>query len=242
MERQEDELLELLDDDEERVSRTSNWDLFGESFAEQIREHVEKHIAEVQTVMHEVIGDEMHLDLFFVPPQKSRDYVTVVTSGISDRPMRVPQGKEDFRYAELLMRLPPTWPLSRDAMEDGRYGWPVRCLTALAESAGNSDVFLSSGQVVPNGNPPRAYHESTGFCGAFLTTPKQDDSHFARMAVGRGSVVHFYEVLPVYAEELLYELRRGPEVLEQRLLGEAKVHVVRPDRGNVAPVRRPFYF
>lgn len=241
MEREEDELLELSDDDEERVSRPSNWDLLGESFAEQIREHVEKHIAEVQTVMHEVVGDETHLDLFFVPPQKGRDYVTVVTSGISDKPMRVPRGKEDFRYAELLMRLPPTWPLSRDSMEDGRYGWPIRCLTALAESAGNN-VVLSSGQIVPNGEPPRAYDESTGFSGAFLTTPKNNDSHFARMAVGRRSVVYFYEVLPVYAEEMLYALRRGSEVLEQRLLGEAKVHVVRPDRQNVAPVRRPFFF
>ncbi len=244
MEREEYELLDELDveEDSSPVTRSSNWDLLGESFTEQIREHVEEHIGAVDRVMHEVVGDNIHLDLFVVPQGRGRDYLTVVTSGLSDKPMSVPKGQEGLRYAELLMRLPPSWPLFRESVKDGRHGWPIDCLKVLARLVGEDDLSLSCGEVVPNGDPPLPYHDSTQLCGVFLTNPRLEHGGLGHKAVGGQSVVNFYEVVPIYVEELLYRQRRGAEALKQRLLGDGRVHVVQPDRDNAAPVRRPFFF
>ncbi|MCH8303184.1 MAG: suppressor of fused domain protein [Proteobacteria bacterium] len=38
----------------------------------------------------------------FLPANPDKTYQTLVTSGVSDRPMAVPEGMEDFSHAELL--------------------------------------------------------------------------------------------------------------------------------------------
>jgi len=45
------------------------------------------------------IGITVHI----IPPGPARNFVTLFTAGMSDRPMNVPEGQEEFRFAELIM-------------------------------------------------------------------------------------------------------------------------------------------
>jgi hypothetical protein len=72
----------------------------------EIERHIEKHIGEISMVFHEMIADIVHIDIHQVPPGKDRPYWTLVTSGMSDLPMKTPEGAEDFAYAELMLCLP----------------------------------------------------------------------------------------------------------------------------------------
>jgi hypothetical protein len=84
-----------------------------------VGDHIEKHFGEPERVLHEIISTYVHVDLHVVMPTKDRPVITVVTSGMSERPM---QGDV---YAELMLMLPPTWPTQGDpAFESDEGYWP----------------------------------------------------------------------------------------------------------------------
>src|SRR5687767_4018341 len=107
--------------------------------ANAIAEHVAKHVGPIANVFHEIKPTLVHLDVLVVGPTDDRPYTTLVTCGMSERPMRVPiENPEDLglipelRYAELLLCLPPDWPLTSEAFQNEANYWPVRWLKRLA--------------------------------------------------------------------------------------------------------------
>lgn len=92
-------------------------------FLEQISRHIERTIGPAPMVFHEIVSTDAHIDLHIVPPQPhvaadeirplGGDYVTVVTSGMSSKPMNVPPAAKEqgvSEYAELMLALPKDWP------------------------------------------------------------------------------------------------------------------------------------
>src|SRR5262245_19498833 len=59
---------------------------------EAISRHIERHLGEYPTVFHEIVSHLVHIDVHFVAPNTQRPYHTLITSGMSDRPMTVPEG------------------------------------------------------------------------------------------------------------------------------------------------------
>src|SRR5580698_5949758 len=68
-----------------------------------IESHITRYIGQPKTVFHEIISDLVHIDIHFVPPGPRRNFHTLVTSGMSARGMKAPEGREDFSYAELVI-------------------------------------------------------------------------------------------------------------------------------------------
>jgi hypothetical protein len=98
-----------------------------------IAAHIERYLGPVSGVYHELISDKVHLDVYVVPPSANFPFYTLVTSGMSDRPMAVPPGApadEAPPYAELCILLPSTWNIPEDsaeagaAFEDENVYWP----------------------------------------------------------------------------------------------------------------------
>ena len=68
-------------------------------FLERISRHIDRTIGPCPGVFHEIVSVDAHIDLHIVPAQpnvvqsKQRplggDYVTIVTSGMSSRPMKL---------------------------------------------------------------------------------------------------------------------------------------------------------
>ena len=106
--------------------------------------HFTEHIGEAQAVLHELVSDLVHIDIHQIPPSEDHPYWTLFTTGMSDRPMTVPEGAGECTHAELMIKLPEDWPMERlndppddDATEDvqaeyERFYWPFRWLTILA--------------------------------------------------------------------------------------------------------------
>jgi len=153
-------------------------------FLKQISSHVERTIGPTSMVFHEIISTDAHIDLHIVPAQpnlpasKDRplggDYVTIVTSGLSSRPMKVPpQSKERgvSEYAELMLALPKDWPglkadgtFDQDEMADESKWWPFRWLKQMARLPHEYDTFLSHGVTVPNGDPAKPFTPGSELC------------------------------------------------------------------------------
>src|SRR5262245_45453724 len=112
---------------------------------ELISDHIGRHYGKIAVVWHEIISDLVHVDVHWVQPTAERPYHTLVTSGMSDRPMTVPAGAEEHRYAELMLSLPADWPLSSEAFQDDSNYWPVRLLKMLARFPHEYDTWMCFG-------------------------------------------------------------------------------------------------
>jgi hypothetical protein len=181
---------------------------------ESVDKHIERVLGDARgTVFHELVSDRVHLDVHVVPPGSGRDWKTLVTCGMAERPMTVPEGLEDYRYAELMLALPSSWPLVESAFADEANYWPVRLLKSLARLPHDYDTFLCYGHTVPNGDPPEPYAPGTDFCGALVGGPMLAPEAFEELALTDGRLVRFMAVFPLYADEMDFKLEHGAEAL-----------------------------
>ena len=78
------------------------WQAPGEdSSLEAISDHIEQYVGNIDIVFHEIVSDMVHIDVHWVKPTKEKPFHTLITSGMSDLPMTVPEELEEHQYAEL---------------------------------------------------------------------------------------------------------------------------------------------
>jgi hypothetical protein len=200
---------------------------------EAISRHVGRYVGKVEHVFHELVSDLVHVDVHLVPPQPNRDFVTLVTSGMSDRPMVLPPGCDAPDHAELLLCLPSDWPLEQADFKDEANFWPVRLLKFLARLPHAYATWLGFGHTVPNGDPPAPFDASTALCCALIVPPLLFDDRFEQLAISDDKVVQFYAIVPLYREEMAFKLRNGTEELLRRFTAAGICELLDPRRPNV---------
>lgn len=218
---------------------------------ERISAHIEQHLGPVAGVFHEIVSDLVHIDIHVVNPTPERNCYTLITSGLSEAPMTVPDGLEPLRFAELLIQLPPDWPLdelgraagkpSKSEAEERaaeRWYWPVRWLKALARMPHEYDTWLGNGHTVPNGDPPEPYADDTKLCGMLVLPAMNVPDEFGTLEIGPDKVIHFYSLVPLYAEEMNLKLNKGVEAVVGLLDKHNVDIVINPKRPNVAARRK----
>ena len=200
---------------------------------EDLQDHVEKYLGPIETVFHEMMSDRVHLDVLFVPATDERPFHVLVTSGVSDLPMTVPEGAEGFSRAELMIALPGSWPMTHDSFKDEAVYWPIRWLKSVGRLPHDYNTWIGWGHTIPNGDPPSAI-ANTEFTGMLLVPPYWLDQEFFQFESSSGDTVTLYDMVPLYTEEMEFKLHRGAEELEE-LLGESGVYgVLDVTRPNVA--------
>ncbi|HGM7321446.1 TPA: suppressor of fused domain protein [Stenotrophomonas maltophilia] len=211
----------------------------GEEHIEAIGAHIERHLGPVSGVFHEIISDLVHIDVHVVPATEQFPYLRLVTSGMSDLPMTVPDEVDADvpRYMELMVTLPAGWPISQDAFEDERNYWPVRLLKGLARLPHEYDTWLGFGHTIPNGHPSEPYAPGVGFDGAIVLPPVTPPEDFAELALEDGKVISFMTIIPLYPEEMDLKLKKGAEALLDRFDAKNIQDVIEPGRVNVARKR-----
>jgi len=199
-----------------------------EQLIDELSAHVERHLGPVESVNHEIVSIDVHVDLLHVAPAEGRPCHTLVTCGMSAKPMQAPEPA--LERAELLMVLPPSWD-----PEDEASAWPMGTLRFLAHMPHEYATWLGEGHTIPNGDPPERYARGTKLCGAMLVDPVLVPEGFAVLERPEGPV-RFYGVALLHADEMELKLQQGAEALIA--LFEGAPEVVRPDRPSVAPPRR----
>ena len=198
-----------------------------------IERHLEKHVGTLGMVWHELVSDLIHLDILTVEPGPDRPWRYLVTSGVSDLPMKVPEGHEEFARVELMIALPPGWPMTQAEWQDEANYWPLRWLKNVGRLPHTYDTWIGWGHTIPNGDPPERI-ANTKFTGFMLTPPYQLAPEFFALDAPNGDRIHFYMLTPLYAEELELKLEKGVEELEKRFEKQNVDFVLDPNRPNVA--------
>ncbi|TVT41352.1 suppressor of fused domain protein [Hymenobacter setariae] len=187
-----------------------------------IADHIERHLGPVSGVYHEIISDKVHLDVHVVPPSADFPFYTLVTSGMSDRPMAVPpeaNSDEAPPFAELCILLPSTWNIPADpaeiteAFEDENVYWPIRWLKMLARLPHEYGTWLGFGHTIPNGEDAEPFADNTELGCMLLLTALSLPEEFQTLEISPNKTVQFYTLYPIYREEMELKMEQGVNAL-----------------------------
>lgn len=184
----------------------------GDSSMEEISDHIEKYIGKIEMVFHELISDKVHIDVHWVKPTEERPFHTLVTTGMSDKPMTTPPGVENLEYAELSICLPENWKISDEDFKDENNFWPVRLLKFTARFPHEYDTWLGCGHTMPNGNLAEPFAENTQLNTMLLLPSIVFDPEFHQLVLP-DKVINFYTIIPLYTAETELKLKKGVEAL-----------------------------
>ena len=216
-------------DDTQDEEEFSNPEVYTEEEMEAVEGHIEQYFGKFENVFHELVSPDIHVDICVVPPSEERDYCTLVTMGMGAHRMNVPEELAEYKLerAELAIALPADWKLDQESMKDEKWYWPIRLLKSLARLPIASDTWLGFGHTMDN---KENFAENTKLCAAILTGPQSTEEGGEVCTLPGGEEVNFYQVIPLYEDELDYKLEHDVDALLNKMRGIS--FVVNPTRQN----------
>lgn len=204
-------------------------ELYDEKEMEAVENHIQKYFGEFGNVFHELVSEDIHVDICVIPPAKGRDYYTLVTMGMGAHEMDLPEELKEYKLkrAELAISLPADWKLDEKSLEDEKWYWPIRLLKVAARLPINCDTWLGWGHTIDRQG---SFAENTDFCGALLIGVQNVEEEAEVCVLPNGENVNFYQLIPLYREEIQYKLKHGADVLLDKM--SELSFVVRVDRKN----------
>jgi hypothetical protein len=201
---------------------------------EAVEEHITRNLGVPATVFHEIVSTTVHIDVHIVRATPERPWVSLVTSGMSDIPMNAPEGAEEFRFAELMIRLPADWKLGEESFKQEEHYWPVLWLKRLARFPHEYETWLSFGHSIPNGDPPEPLAPGMPFAGLVLSTPWVGGDDLATLRLADGTPVRFWSLIALHPSEIAFKLQHGSDALFEKLASAGYSDLFDPRRPAVA--------
>ena len=180
---------------------TSNQDV-SVSPAIELIAHFEKTIGPAsKKSLIQIIPTGIPVGIHTIAPAGNRKHMTLFTNGMSTKPMNVPAGAEDYRFAEIYIDLPGDWKIRE--VKEMSWAWPLHWLRKMAQYPHNGDTRLGAPiTLIADEDPPKPLYKGCPFSALFLFA----DSSFKR---SDGKMVQLYRMIPLFASERAYELKHG---------------------------------
>ena len=115
----------------------------------------------------EIVSASVPLSIHIFPPVKGKRKNTIfVTSGLIEYALVVPQGKEQYQFAEYFMEMPGSWPITSATIKQDEYYWPVAWLKAIGRYPHEKQTYYGEKRIVDSKmipqltTPDGAYHSA----------------------------------------------------------------------------------
>lgn len=234
MERIEDALDEINGEygDEEEETNPEDLELYEEDELDALEEHIKEYYGDFPTVFHEISSPDIHCDVYIIPPSDEKNYYTLVTMGMGAHLMDIPDDLDPSEHgrAELLICLPPDWKVGENKEE---WFWPISLLKSLSRLPINHNSWLGWGHSIDN---QQTYAENTELSGSLLIYPENVDDGAEYCVLPNGDRVNFFEVIPLYREEMNFKIDNGTTALLEHM--QQVEHIVDINRPNCCPEYR----
>lgn len=174
-----------------------------------------------QPVNHSTDVQPVHIDVYQFEPNADRDFWTLVTGGMSDARMPLPNDAEAHisGYSEVFM-------YAREPL-----GWMISVLKGLGEMPFVDETFLHWFHTIPNGQPMTA--KPSLLTSFLLLPPYYEDRAFGDDFVIDGHRVQPLFLVPITEEERQYAVKNGVEALEEKFEEGGLESVVDEDRKSL---------
>ncbi|MCM1187356.1 MAG: suppressor of fused domain protein [Lachnoclostridium sp.] len=206
--------------------------VYTENEMAQFEAYIEENFGKIENVLHEIVSPDIHCDILMVPPTEEAPYYKLFTMGMGAYEMNVPKELKQYELerAEMVVFLPPDWDIRSGKEEDY---WPIRQLKVLARLPLQCDTWLGFGHTVSTDEKNSPYADNTKFCSIMLLYAI--NNRYERLdnlrIKGKGKI-NFYQMLPLYQEELEYKQNKDAETLLQLFDDEDILPVINIKRKN----------
>ena len=217
-------------DDDNGDNKSIAPEMYSEDKIDIIEKHIEHYYGNFEFVFHEKVSPDIHVDICLIPPSEECNWYTLVTMGMGAHLMNVPNQlkEEQLERAELVICLPEYWKLDKEHLKDEKWYWPIRLLKELARFPGENNTWLGWGHTVSY-DGPLSY--TTELCASILINPPCGNVGGNTCTLPDGEEVNFYQVIPLYRDELEYKLKNGTQKLLDKM--NDNILLVNPHRLNV---------
>lgn len=217
-------------DDDNGDNKSIAPEMYSEDEIDIIEKHIEHYYGNFEFVFHEKVSPDIHVDICLIPPSEECNWYTLVTMGMGAHLMNVPNQlkEEQLERAELVICLPEYWKLDKEHLKDEKWYWPIRLLKELARFPGENNTWLGWGHTVSY-DGPLSY--TTELCASILINPPCGNVGGNTCTLPDGEEVNFYQVIPLYRDELEYKFKNGTQKLLDKM--NDNILLVNPHRLNV---------
>lgn len=178
-----------------------------------VEEHIRKYFGNYTLVLHENIEESMDIDIYILPPRNEHDYYTLITCGMGACKMKMPEQQNGLTRAELLINVPKTWLFNSIALQKEKYYWVIRFLLKTASLPLNNNLSLGWGYTIGSEAP---LTEEADFLGAVLLYPGIFGEKSFSCSLPNGEKVNFYQLIPLYEEEIKFKIDHGIDKLLEK--------------------------
>ena len=186
--------------------------LYTEEQLEQYEEFITEQFGEFTEVFHEIVSENIHLDIIVIPPTEECNYYKLITMGMGAYPMNIPRElrKYELERAELVLYLPPTWNIKSKKEEDF---WPIRAMKILGRLPIEHNTWLGFGHTVSSDADDTPYALNTELCSMMLLTALSSQFEELDLKIEGLGRINFYQMFPLYKEELALKQEQDAESL-----------------------------
>ena len=144
-----------------------------------------------------------------------RSEITVLmTNGLSEYSMPVPEKHKERKNVELYFCLPSYWDLTT---ENGK--WVIAWIQKLAKHCIEKEMWYGIGHTFPNGNPAMPISVTMKQKYLMLNAPYFLDKELSAI-INEDKAIHFLGIIPIFEDEMDYKMGKGTYKLLQKIEGK----------------------
>lgn len=182
-------------------------------------------------VMH-VPVEEGQIPLLALDLELRSPTTILVTNGLSDYKMPVPEKYAGREYNELYFCLPNYW--EWENLEDPKFNWVFHWIQRMAKFVQENETWFGPGHTMPAGKEMKPLSPTMQQNHFMLMEPMLCEQELASITID-GREIHFLAIVPIFKEELDYKQNKGTFKLLQKfsqtnnseLLDDFRTSVVR---------------
>ncbi len=205
----------------------------------QFETYIKRNFGKCLKVYHELYSPDIHVDILIVPPSEKSNYYKLITMGMGAYKMNVPSQFEKYglERAELVAFLPPDWDLKIDS---DKFGWIMCELKTISRTPIIENSWVGFGHTFSNDEKSEIpFSKETKLTSIILLnaiTENCDEYHIDLNLPNKGTI-NFYQILPLYKEELEYIKKYGIEEYSQLIPDDDFIPIINPNRLNYCEIK-----
>jgi hypothetical protein len=159
-------------------------------------------------------ASENDFPLLEIKIEMRSEIIVLMTNGLSDYAMPVPEKYIERNHTELYFCLPSYWDLST---ENGK--WVIEWIQKLAKHCIEKETWYGIGHTFPNGNPAMPLSNTMKQKYLMLNAPYFLEKELTPI-ISEGKTIHFLGIIPIFEDEMDYKMGKGTYKLLQKIEGK----------------------
>ncbi len=171
---------------------------------EEVPQHFDRFIGPADSVFHEIVSDQVHIDVHIIHATQARPYHVLYTTGMSMRAMVGQPQPGQSQLAELFIHLPASLPVSQADFQNPAVYWPIDALKTMARLPHQMRFIMREWLSVPFQDPP-VPAPGTNFGGTMVVRPTFLPPTAQQVRLRAGPVIQLYALMPLTMTEMNFK-------------------------------------